>query len=233
MEPLSPDQYHALIRTMLGAQAVLISVSIAVVNFVQPRYRRAMRSTIEAAQAQILATDGQFGPEEMSQVTKDIEGVVRTVLRLVPVYAGAILLPLECALYTRRSLPDHVLLTFMNTVLAAFTIYLFETSRVAAVMYRERQETGTPVRRSSAAYPSDASLPTTATLKLTPVPPTATSAVAEPAVPCPYIGNRSSKKFHHHLGSSVKQMKESNKVCFQTRGEAVAAEHVACKRCNP
>jgi micrococcal nuclease len=63
--------------------------------------------------------------------------------------------------------------------------------------------------------------------------PEATTAAGPEAVPCPYIGNRNSKKFHHHWCSSVNQMKESNKVCLQTRDQATAAGYVPCKRCNP
>jgi micrococcal nuclease len=65
-----------------------------------------------------------------------------------------------------------------------------------------------------------------------PQPEATTAAGAEP-VPCPYIGNRNSKKFHHHWCSSVDQMKESNKVCLQTRDQAIAEGYVPCKRCNP
>lgn len=52
-------------------------------------------------------------------------------------------------------------------------------------------------------------------------------------VPCPYIGARNKKILHHPWCSSVKQMKESNKVCFQTLEEAIAAGYVPCKHCKP
>jgi capsular polysaccharide biosynthesis protein len=59
------------------------------------------------------------------------------------------------------------------------------------------------------------------------------AAPVAPAVPCPYIGARNKKTLHHHQCGSVKQMKESNKVCFQTLEEAIAAGYVPCKHCKP
>jgi len=54
-----------------------------------------------------------------------------------------------------------------------------------------------------------------------------------PIVECPYIGNRNSKKFHHYWCSGVGDMKEENKVCLQSREEAIAGGYVPCKRCDP
>ena len=48
-----------------------------------------------------------------------------------------------------------------------------------------------------------------------------------------YIGNKNSKKFHKPDCNSVGDMKESNKVRFSTREEAVESGYVPCKRCNP
>ena len=48
-----------------------------------------------------------------------------------------------------------------------------------------------------------------------------------------YIANRNTGKFHYAGCSSVNDMKESNKVPYGTRDEAVAAGYVPCKRCNP
>lgn len=48
-----------------------------------------------------------------------------------------------------------------------------------------------------------------------------------------YIANRNTGKFHYSGCSSVSDMKESNKVPYDTRDEAVAAGYVPCKRCNP
>ncbi len=48
-----------------------------------------------------------------------------------------------------------------------------------------------------------------------------------------YIANRNTGKFHYAGCSSVNDMKESNKVPYTTREEAVAAGYVPCKRCNP
>jgi succinoglycan biosynthesis transport protein ExoP len=63
--------------------------------------------------------------------------------------------------------------------------------------------------------------------------PLATSAPMAPTVPSPYIGARNMKTLHHPWCSSVKQMKEGNKVGFQTLGEAIAAGYVPCKHCKP
>lgn len=48
-----------------------------------------------------------------------------------------------------------------------------------------------------------------------------------------YIGNCRSHKFHEDYCSSVYQMKDRNKVYFDTRDEAINAGYVPCKRCNP
>ncbi|SKB85639.1 DNA-entry nuclease [Lachnospiraceae bacterium] len=48
-----------------------------------------------------------------------------------------------------------------------------------------------------------------------------------------YIANRNTGKFHIAGCSSVNDMKESNKVPYNTRDEAIGAGYVPCKRCNP
>ncbi len=49
-----------------------------------------------------------------------------------------------------------------------------------------------------------------------------------------YILNSNTGKFHYPSCSSVKDMKEKNKVYFYgTREEAIAKGYVPCKRCNP
>lgn len=48
-----------------------------------------------------------------------------------------------------------------------------------------------------------------------------------------YIGNKKSKKFHYASCSSVKDMKEKNKVELNTREEAIEKGYVPCKNCNP
>lgn len=48
-----------------------------------------------------------------------------------------------------------------------------------------------------------------------------------------YIGNLRSHKFHEDYCSSVYQMKDRNKIYFDTRDEAINAGYVPCKRCNP
>ncbi len=66
----------------------------------------------------------------------------------------------------------------------------------------------------------------------TPIAPTAAPAEATDAVVC-YIGNTNSRKFHHATCSSVDDTKDSNKVPFSTRQEAIDNGYVPCKRCNP
>ena len=59
----------------------------------------------------------------------------------------------------------------------------------------------------------------------------------EPATPSTahnYICNKNTKKFHYPSCSSVKQMKESNKLAVtSTREEVIAQGYEPCKRCNP
>lgn len=49
----------------------------------------------------------------------------------------------------------------------------------------------------------------------------------------PYIGNLSTGKFHYADCASVDDMKESNKVPFDSRESAISQGYVHCKRCNP
>ncbi len=48
-----------------------------------------------------------------------------------------------------------------------------------------------------------------------------------------YIGNANSRKFHRSSCSSVRDMKDYNKVGFDSRSEAIDAGYVPCKRCHP
>lgn len=49
-----------------------------------------------------------------------------------------------------------------------------------------------------------------------------------------YIGNANTKKFHKPGCSSIKQMKESNKVELSgTREEIISMGYEPCKKCNP
>lgn len=48
-----------------------------------------------------------------------------------------------------------------------------------------------------------------------------------------YIGNRNTKKFHSPSCDSVREMKESNRVEFSGREEAIGAGYKPCGRCNP
>lgn len=48
-----------------------------------------------------------------------------------------------------------------------------------------------------------------------------------------YVGNINSKKFHTSDCGSVKNMKDSNKVFFDSRDEAINEGYEGCKNCNP
>ena len=48
-----------------------------------------------------------------------------------------------------------------------------------------------------------------------------------------YIGNKKSMRFHYPDCRSVKQMKDSNKVEFSSREEAIERNYVPCGDCNP
>ena len=48
-----------------------------------------------------------------------------------------------------------------------------------------------------------------------------------------YIGNKNSHVFHSASCNSVKDMKEKNKIEFQSRDEAIANGYKPCSRCNP
>lgn len=56
---------------------------------------------------------------------------------------------------------------------------------------------------------------------------------AEEPAAAAYIGNKKTKKFHKADCSSVKDMKDSNKVELSTRDEAIDLGYQPCKRCNP
>lgn len=86
---------------------------------------------------------------------------------------------------------------------------------------------------SVAATPSTAPAPASSTTSTTPAP--QTPAPATTVANAPYIGNRNpdSMKFHLSTCGSVDTMKDSNKVPFQTRDEAINAGYTPCKKCNP
>lgn len=48
-----------------------------------------------------------------------------------------------------------------------------------------------------------------------------------------FIGNSSSHIFHKPDCSSAENMKDGNKVTFESRDEAVVAGYTPCKRCSP
>jgi len=49
----------------------------------------------------------------------------------------------------------------------------------------------------------------------------------------PYVGNRSTRKFHHAWCASVKKMNDSNKVPLDSRDEAIRNGYQPCKNCKP
>lgn len=66
-----------------------------------------------------------------------------------------------------------------------------------------------------------------------PATPEPTSAVEEPADTA-YILNKNTKKFHYPSCSSVKKMKESNKLSYTgTRDEVIAMGYKPCGNCHP
>ena len=48
-----------------------------------------------------------------------------------------------------------------------------------------------------------------------------------------YVGNINTKKFHYSYCSSAGQMKDSHKIYFSSRDDAISSGYVPCKRCNP
>ena len=48
-----------------------------------------------------------------------------------------------------------------------------------------------------------------------------------------YVGNSNSHKFHKSSCPSAKKTAPHNRVAFSSRGEAINAGYVPCKRCNP
>ena len=62
---------------------------------------------------------------------------------------------------------------------------------------------------------------------------TAAADASDSAGSAAYIGNRNTKKFHSPSCDSVREMKESNRVEFSGREEAIEAGYKPCGRCNP
>ena len=48
-----------------------------------------------------------------------------------------------------------------------------------------------------------------------------------------YIGNKNTKKFHHSYCSSVKQMKDTNKIPLNSREQAINLGYDPCGNCSP
>ena len=60
-----------------------------------------------------------------------------------------------------------------------------------------------------------------------------TSSVSRSTSDYSYIGNRNSGIFHKSSCSSVRKMKDSNKVGFDSRSDAIDSGYRPCKNCNP
>jgi len=58
-------------------------------------------------------------------------------------------------------------------------------------------------------------------------------AESAPEVPLTYIGNTNSKVFHKDYCSSAINMKEENKIYFESKTSALNESYEPCKRCNP
>lgn len=56
---------------------------------------------------------------------------------------------------------------------------------------------------------------------------------SDPVSSAPYIGNRNTMVFHYAWCSSVTDMKDTSKVPFSDRQQAVSAGYTPCHKCNP
>lgn len=82
--------------------------------------------------------------------------------------------------------------------------------------------------------PVVATAPSSSQAPPTPAPaPREEEPAAETPISASYIANSNTGKFHYASCSSVRQMKDSNKVPFTSRDAAVAAGYIPCKKCNP
>ncbi len=117
----------------------------------------------------------------------------------------------------------------------SFCVYCYNVQPGISINYKDGSNSvdGTAVTGTSntanetaVTAPATNAAPTETASNLTPAP-SDTSGGAN------YIANRNTGKFHYSGCSSVSDMKESNKVPYDTRDEAVAAGYVPCKRCNP
>lgn len=85
-------------------------------------------------------------------------------------------------------------------------------------------------RTGSSAKESNSSMPDAIPADETkPAAPSETS----PSSTAEYIGNSNSHVFHKSDCSSAKNMKDSNRVIFSSRDNAIKEGYTPCKRCNP
>jgi hypothetical protein len=140
-DALSPANYHALIRTLLGGQVALFSVSIAVYHFAIPRLaeamdrqRNALRVFAEAVNEykKTRAESARFLADQLQQLLPEqgeklTQGQSLSRFRWIPLWPIVILV--ECLVYTWRWIPDHWLLTLTALVFAAYSLYLVLASR--------------------------------------------------------------------------------------------------------
>ena len=63
--------------------------------------------------------------------------------------------------------------------------------------------------------------------------PAAQATAATDSSDCPYIGNQNSFKFHRATCEWAAKTAPKNRVCLQTREEAISKGFVPCKVCKP
>ena len=106
--------------------------------------------------------------------------------------------------------------------------------------------TSTPVPSTPTPTPTPPPAPTLTAVRRTPTPkptramsPTPKPTTAAQATPatgsgdCPYIGNKNSLKFHLATCEWAAKTAPKNRVCLQTREEAISKGFVPCKVCKP
>jgi beta-lactamase superfamily II metal-dependent hydrolase len=101
---------------------------------------------------------------------------------------------------------------------------VYRTDQVGSVIVTSDGST----YRVATSLPQPRAPPTTATTLVAPEP-----TAAPPAQSCPYIGNSNTGKFHRAGCRYVAQMSPANKVCLQSREQAISLGYVPCKVCAP
>lgn len=97
----------------------------------------------------------------------------------------------------------------------------------APVQDQPKAETAAPAQEQPKAETPKPGTETSAPVAATPVP----APAADPQATM-VIGNRNSKKYHEPSCSSVKDMKEKNKVTFDSAAAAQASGYEPCARCH-